>query len=202
MMIDKMDSTLDETTMSIISLLESRLLRIEHLLYGHSVQQPKVSAARSLHDLEHRFSTLLQSVRVYAELLRIYKTQPSLFQPPPPSEPPTDLPEEAVRAIVLSAASSFPATASALTAISDTPIPDPAMSAQLAALAPRMKGIEATQIAQAAEIAELRARSEAMVRQYYERDILGYSEFIASTEGRVERAERAIRRLEKARDEV
>ncbi|KAI1140893.1 hypothetical protein F5Y05DRAFT_290472 [Hypoxylon sp. FL0543] len=199
---DAMESTLDNTTLSTISLLEARLLRLEHLLYGHTVQQPKAPATRSIQELEHRFGILLQRMRVYAELLKLYKSQPTLFRPPPPSEPPSELPPDALRAIVLAAASSYPATASALTAISDTPVPDPADSATLAALLPRMKGIEATQLAQAAEIAELRARSEAVVRQWYERDVISYSSFVAGVESRVERAERTVRRVERARNEV
>ncbi|OTA62642.1 hypothetical protein K449DRAFT_422169 [Hypoxylon sp. EC38] len=199
---DTMESTLDNTTLSTISLLEARLLRLENLLYGHTVQQPKVPAIRSMQELEHRFGILLQRMRVYAELLKLYKSQPTLFQPPPPSEPPSELPIDALRSIVLAAASSYPATASALTAISDTPVPDPADTATLAALLPRMKGIEATQLAQAAEIAELRARSEAVVRRWYERDVMAYSSFIAGVEGRVERAERTVRRIERARNEV
>ncbi|KAI1496250.1 hypothetical protein F5X99DRAFT_414299 [Biscogniauxia marginata] len=197
-----MDSTLDETSLSTIALLEARLSRIEYLLYGHSSPQPKVSAARSMHELEHRFSILLQRIRVYAELLRLYKSQPSLFHPPPPAEPPSELSQDALRAVILAAASSYPATASALTAISDTPVPDPAQSAALAALLPKMKGVEATQLAQAAEIARLRARSEVVVRQWYERDVMGYSNFVAGVESRIEMAERAARRVQKSRDEV
>ncbi|KAI0835450.1 hypothetical protein F5Y06DRAFT_276303 [Hypoxylon sp. FL0890] len=199
---DSMESTLDNTTLSTISLLEARLLRLEHLLYGHTVQQPKAPAIRSMQELEHRFGILLQRVRVYAELLKLYKSQPTLFQPPAPSQPPSELPPDALRAIVLAAASSYPATASALTAISDTPVPDPADSANLAALLPRMKGIEATQLAQAAEIAELRARSEAVIRQWYERDVISYSNFVAGIDSRVERAERVVRRIQRARDEI
>ncbi|RYP15762.1 hypothetical protein DL765_005488 [Monosporascus sp. GIB2] len=198
-----MESEIDNTTLSTLSLLEARLLRIEHLLYGHAVQQPKTSAFKSMSNLEHRFARLLQGVRVYAELLKIYKSHPDLFQAPPPAEPPsTLLPPEAVRAVVLSAASSFPATASALTAVSDTPVPDPTLSAGLAALLPRMRGVEAAQLAQAAEIAELRARSEVVVRRWYERRVLDYSDFVADVEGRVEKAERAVRRAERARDEI
>ncbi|KAI1493351.1 hypothetical protein F5X96DRAFT_225888 [Biscogniauxia mediterranea] len=199
---DTMDSTLDETSLSTISLLEARLSRIEYLLYGHSSPQPKVTAARSMQELEHRFSILLQRIRVYGELLRLYKSQPTLFRPPAPAEPPSELPTDALRAVVLAAASSYPATASALTAIADTPVPDPAQSAALAALLPRMRGVEATQLAQAAEIAALRARSEAVVRRWYERDVLAYSNFVAGVESRVEMAERTARRVQKARDEV
>ncbi|KAL7621061.1 hypothetical protein AAE478_008373 [Parahypoxylon ruwenzoriense] len=199
---DTMDSTLDNTTLSTISLLEARLLRIEHVLFGHSVQQPETSAVQSMQDLEHQFRTLLQRMRVYAELLKLYKSQPTLFQPPPPSEAPSELPPNALRAIVLAAASSYLATASALSSISDTPVPDPAQTTALVALLPRMKGIEATQLAQAAEVAELRARSEAVVRQWYERDVMGYSDFVAGVESRVEKAERHVKKVEKARSEV
>jgi hypothetical protein len=132
----------------------------------------------------------------------IDKSNPTLFQPPPASQPPPELSPEALRAIVLSAASSYPATASILTAISDTPVPDSAQSANLASLLPRMKGIEATQLAQAAEIAELRARSELVVRKWYEDGILAYSDFIAGVESQVEKVEQALRRAEKASDEI
>ncbi|KAI0425659.1 hypothetical protein F5Y09DRAFT_93825 [Xylaria sp. FL1042] len=197
-----MESTIEDTTLSTISLLEVRLLRIEHLLYGSSTSQSTTSVIRSLQELEHRFSKLLQHIRVYGELLKLYKSNPTLFQSPPPSQPPPELSSEALRAIVLSAASSYPATASALTAIADTPVPDPAHSAGLAALLPRMKGIEATQLAQAAEIAELRARSEAAIRRWYTHDVMRYSDFVAGVEGCIERVERATRRVERTRDEI
>lgn len=104
--------------------------------------------------------------------------------------------------MVLAAAPAYAATASALTAVADTPVPDPALSAGLAALAPRMRGLEATQAVQAAEIADLRRRSEALVRRWYERDVVGYAHSVAAVEGRVARVETAIRRAEKAREEV
>ncbi|KAI1823758.1 hypothetical protein F4861DRAFT_307663 [Xylaria intraflava] len=197
-----MESTIDDTTLSTISLLEGRLLRLEHLLYGSSVPQSTTSAIRSLQELEHRFSKLVQHIRVYGELLKLYKSNPTLFQSPPASQPPPDLSPEALRAIIISAAPSYPTTASALTAICDTPVPDPAHSAALATLLPRMKGIEATQLAQAAKIAELRARSEIVVRQWYEHDVMRYSDFVAGVEGRIGRLERTVRRVEKARDEI
>lgn len=104
---------------------------------------------------------------------------------------------------MLAAAPSFPAAASALTtAVADTPVPDPALSASLAALLPRLRGVAATQRAQAAEVAALRARSEMLVRRWYERRALACSQFVAGVEGRVERVEMVVRRVERARDEV
>lgn len=71
-------SALDQTTLTTLSLLEARLLRIEHLLYG-AAPPPQTtpdgsappSAVASLAQLERRFAALLGKFRVYAELLRI-----------------------------------------------------------------------------------------------------------------------------------
>jgi hypothetical protein len=82
-----MDNTLDQTTLATISLLEARLLRIEHILYGPSApptEPPAESATTSLAELERRFSQLLRHFRVYSEILKI--CMPSL--PLPPNTPP------------------------------------------------------------------------------------------------------------------
>uniref|UniRef100_L2FU94 Nuclear distribution protein n=1 Tax=Colletotrichum fructicola (strain Nara gc5) TaxID=1213859 RepID=L2FU94_COLFN len=197
-----MDSSLDTTTLSTISLLESRLLRIEHLLYGPTAAPPSLnadSAVDGLEDLERRFNHLLSRIRVYGELMKIYNSHPT---PPSPSEPPIQLGPEAVQATVLASAASFPATASSLTSVNDCPIPEPSQSASLASLVPRMRGIEATQIAQEAEMAQLRERSEEVLKKWYQQGVLGASEFVADVEGRVERAERRVRRAEREKEEA
>ncbi|KAK8061719.1 hypothetical protein PG994_008085 [Apiospora phragmitis] len=169
--------SLDDTTLETLSYLEARLLRIEY----------------------HCFATLLQRVSTYKDLLKIYHAHPDLFDPPRSSsaQPPSEslLPPDALAQMVLAAAPAYPATASALTSIADTP-------RVAAALLPRMKGIEAAQAAQRAEMAELRARSEAAVRRWYEQSVVGYADFVANAEGRIERVERGVRRVEKAREEV
>ncbi|KAF6795423.1 nuclear distribution protein [Colletotrichum sojae] len=200
-----MDSSLDKTTLSTISLLESRLLRIEHLLYGPTVAPASAqteSTFEAMEDLERRFNHLLSRIRVYGELMKIHNSHPTLFQPPPPTEPPTQLGPEAIQATVLASAASFPATASSLTSVNDCPIPEPSQSAALASLVPRMRGIEATQIAQEAEMAELRARSEEVLKSWYQQDVMGASEFVADLEGRAERAERRVRRAEREQVEA
>lgn len=68
------------------------------------------------------------------------------------------------------------------------------------ALLPRMERIEAVQEAQDSEIAELRARSERLVRSWYEGRVLGYSDFVAAVESCVERADRSLRRMENVRE--
>ncbi|KAJ0163926.1 hypothetical protein CTA2_2097 [Colletotrichum tanaceti] len=200
-----MDTSLNNTTLSTVSLLESRLLRIEHLLYGPTAASPSSqteSAVDTLQDLERRFNHLLSRIRVYGELVKIYNFHPTLFQPPPPSEPPTQLAPEAVQATVLASAASFPATASSLTSVNDCPIPESSQSAALASLVPKMRGIEITQIAQEAEMADLRARSEEVLKRWYQQSILGASEFVADVERRVELVERRVRRAERAKEEA
>jgi hypothetical protein len=69
-----MDNSLDETTLATISLLESRLIRLEHLLYGQtSLSSPvqDVNATLKLGELERRFQALTSHIRVYGELLKI-----------------------------------------------------------------------------------------------------------------------------------
>ncbi|KAL2754094.1 hypothetical protein ACRALDRAFT_1075976 [Sodiomyces alcalophilus JCM 7366] len=201
-----MDSTLDNTTLSTLSLLEARLLRIEHLLYGPSATPSSSqlshdeSVAETLETLERRFYALLGRIKVYGELMKIYKTHPTLFHPPPPDQPPIDLPAEAIRATVIASAATFPAIASSLTSVSDCPIPDATQSAALASLLPRMRGVEATQRAQAAEMAELRARSEAVIQGWYEDGVLAASRFVADAESRAEKVERRVRRAEREKE--
>ncbi|UKZ56696.1 hypothetical protein TrVGV298_010537 [Trichoderma virens] len=202
----EMDDPLDKTTLATISLLESRLLRIEHLLYGttaspFSSQNQHDAALAKMDALERRFGRMISQIRVYAELLKIYKSNPDLFHAPPPSQPPSQLDSEAVQSIVLSAASSFPATLSALTAVKDIPIPESSASASLISLTQRMKAIEATQLAQAAEISALRSRSEALVRSWYENGAVVNSQVLAHTEGKIQRVEREVRRRERIIEE-
>lgn len=85
-----MAETLDKTTLSTISLLEARVLRIEHLLYGPSdapSTPPADSAVASLASLERRFSALLSRIRVYAGLLKICTSAFSFFAPSIPHLP-------------------------------------------------------------------------------------------------------------------
>ncbi|CAM1506327.1 Fc.00g059680.m01.CDS01 [Cosmosporella sp. VM-42] len=201
-----MDNPMDQTTLSTLDLLQSRLLRIEHLVYGQSASPSLAqdqSAVQMIGHLEKRFSALVSDgrFRVYGELLKIYQSHPDLFHSTAPSDPPSQLSSDAIQSIVLSSAPSFSATLSSLTAVNDSPIPDPSESAAFIALGERMKAIEATQIAQAAEIAELRKRSETALRVWYENGVLDNSRVMAELESRVEMAERQIRRAEREKEE-
>lgn len=68
-----MEHSPEETSVATIELLESRLRRVEHILYG-SAKNADVWArpvVESLAELERRFASLVSGVRVYAELLKI-----------------------------------------------------------------------------------------------------------------------------------
>ena len=67
---------MDQTTLSTLDLLESRLLRIEHLVYGQSASPSLTkdqTAVQKIGHLEKRFSALVSDgrFRVYGELLKI-----------------------------------------------------------------------------------------------------------------------------------
>src|SRR5436309_15963008 len=96
--------------------------------------------------------------------------------------------------MVLASASSYPSTASRLTSIRDVPIPPAELSARLIDLQPRIAMVEALQVAQNADIAELRERSAAVIQRWYTKDVLGAGETWADLEGRVAVVEQKIRR--------
>ncbi|KAH8201833.1 hypothetical protein TruAng_004007 [Truncatella angustata] len=200
---------LDDTTIQTLSYLESRLMRIEHILYGHAAHSSNIDALPNVQNLEHRFAQLTQRFRTYGELLDISNrnsqdnAHPNLFSAPSTDAvAPPELSTAALAQMVLASSSLFPSTASALNAISDTPVADPALSANVISLLPRMRAVEATQKAQAAEVAELKRQSELLIRRWYEQGVVGYGDFVADTEKRLGRAERAIRRAEKVREDA
>lgn len=129
---------------------------------------------------------------------RADKSNPDFFHSPKASEPPSQLPTDAIQSIVLSQASAFSSALSSLTAIQDSAVPDPAESATLIGLTDKMKAMEATQMAQSAEISDLRRRSEAVIRAWYENGVLDNSQSLADVETRVERVEKKIRQRERA----
>lgn len=101
----------------------------------------------------------------------------------------------------MSCATSFPETASRLNSLKDLPIPPAGASTSLIALQPRLEALKTLQDVQAAEISELRARSAAVLERYYEISLVSGGECWAEYEERVETVERAVRRIEVARQE-
>ncbi|KKF96639.1 hypothetical protein CFO_g1037 [Ceratocystis platani] len=75
----------------------------------------------------------------------------------------------------------------------------PAQSAALLQHIDRMRVVEAIQQSQAVEIAELRARSENLVRAWYQGALLSGSARLAAVEGRAQKVEAKVRRAERAK---
>ena len=123
---------------------------------------------------------------------------PETTQPSGPETEPSP-PLQIMLSIILSYASLISETASRLTSLTDTPIPDASLSASLIALQPRMNQLAAKQDEQGREIAELRVRTAKVLQRYYEVSLLGGGEVWGEWEGRMERVEREVKRVEVAR---
>jgi len=93
---------------------------------------------------------------------------------------------------VLAAAPEFAAAASQLSAIGDTPVPAPAVSAEMVALLPRLQEAEEVQRRQAQRIAELRKRSVEVLEGWYRLGVMGVNECFAEWDERTARVESEV----------
>ncbi|KAL4737730.1 hypothetical protein BDV11DRAFT_191180 [Aspergillus similis] len=182
------------------------------------------TVSRRLQRLESELGNLAGKVGVVRDVLGLYERFPDLFRSTSTTSPPTttttttteqtDTPEtpqpldteiepspplQIMLSIILSYASLISETASRLTSLTDTPIPDASLSASLIALQPRMNQLAAKQDEQSREIAELRVRTAKVLQRYYEVSLLGGGEVWGEWEGRIERVEREVKRVEVAR---
>jgi hypothetical protein len=64
-----------------------------------------------------------------------------------------------------------------------------------------MRAIDEVQRKQAAEMSDLRRRSERAVRAWYEGGVVRYGVELADVEGRLEKVERGVRRAARVREE-
>ncbi|RDW74369.1 putative nuclear distribution protein RO10 [Aspergillus mulundensis] len=181
------------------------------------------TVSRRLQRLESELENLAGRVGVVRDVLGLYERFPDLFKPTSPSAlasttesdpstpdtPPTSTsteleetspPLDVMHSIILSYASLIPETASRLTSLTDTPVPDANLSAALIALRPRMSMLSARQDEQSQEVAELRVRTAKVLQRYYEVGLLGAGEVWGEWEGRLEGVERGVRRVEVARE--
>ena len=124
------------------------------------------------------------------------KSYPDLFQPINPAEVPTSLTSNELLAIISSSATSYPTTASRLTAIKDSPIPSAESSASLIALHPKLAQVELRQEVQGREMAELRLRTASVIQRWYELGVLAESECWSEWEARLNTVESRVRRGE------
>ncbi|EEH02866.1 conserved hypothetical protein [Histoplasma capsulatum G186AR] len=171
------------------------MTRLAKLEYELKALANKVPAVRDVLALSRPFVFILVRYKAAAANLSTDSRFPDLFQsihpittttttsssssssPQPPAIPST-LSQQALTSIILSYASAFPETASRLTSLKDLPIPPASLSASLIELQPRLDRLVAVQEQQAAEIAELRARSALVAKRWVEVGVLGGSEII------------------------
>ncbi|KFY81088.1 hypothetical protein V499_00126 [Pseudogymnoascus sp. VKM F-103] len=200
-----MDHDADDTARLTLDLLEARLRQAEYTIYGHldgnANSRKRKSVAERLHELEKGLDVITAKSKVAQDLLKLRARHPDLFYSPDSEVPPSllDLPSKS--AIVLSSAASFPLTASSLTSIRDTPIPEAERSAKIIATRPQVSELEALQAAQTKTIASLKERTAAVLQRWYSVDILQSGEHWAEIEGRIDTMEQGVRRAEIARQE-
>ncbi|KAL4933092.1 putative nuclear distribution protein RO10 [Aspergillus undulatus] len=183
------------------------------------------TVARRLAKLEGDLEQLKLREGLVGDLLGVYDRFPDLFKPsssstqftninidtsnptsPSAEDPSTSLSPhntdfttpslDLQKSIILSYATTIPETASRLTSLSDTPIPDATLSTNLISQIPRMEKLALVQDAQAKEIAELRVRSAKVLQRFYEVGILGGGEVWGEWEARLESLQRELRRGE------
>ena len=102
-------------------------------------------------------------------------------------------------AIIKSCATLYPTVASRLTSVQDMPISPTESSVVLVSLLPRIAKIKELQDSQAAEVADLRLQSAAILKRWYEIGVLGSGECWTEWEERMLDMEKIVRRGESRR---
>ncbi|KAK5170538.1 uncharacterized protein LTR77_005126 [Saxophila tyrrhenica] len=190
-----------------LSLLETRLQRLDYLLNGDTgpseetttSRQHHGSAAARLRVLERSLQSLATKSPTVNEILFLQKHHPDLFTTSSPSTIPSTLPTTSLASLVLAHENLYRTTSTHLTHLQDLTIPDPAPTSKLIDLRPRIDAARTKQLEQAKEVAELRARSARAVEAWYEGGVLGMDEQWAEWEERLREAEILVRRREAGR---
>ncbi|KAL4981105.1 hypothetical protein BDW66DRAFT_146871 [Aspergillus desertorum] len=178
---------------------ETVLRRLQGLESGLKNLAGKVGVVRDVLGLYERFPDLFKSLLSTSSTTNEQIEPPSETTQPARTETEPSPSVDVMLSIILSYASLIPETASRLTSLTDTPIPDASLSASLIALQPRMNQLAAKQDEQSREIAELRVRTAKVLQRYYEISLLGSGEVWGEWEGRMESVDRGLRRVEVAR---
>ncbi|KAF3045763.1 hypothetical protein E8E11_003165 [Didymella keratinophila] len=160
----------DEAVLFTFSLLESRLARLEYLLSGptphnESKPQPIPERIRSIEVSLTRLAgktALLDNVH---ELLNKHKDVLSPKSSAEDVEDATPLSASQKSHLVLDRAPAISTTASQLSSLHDTSVPDTDGFIKLASLRPRIAEAEQRQLQQALKISELRRRSGLVVQR-------------------------------------
>ncbi|KAI9802567.1 MAG: hypothetical protein M1833_001639 [Piccolia ochrophora] len=202
-----MPTTPEQTALSTISLLETRLRRLEHSITGADSGDALPTKAVSTESITTRLASLEDALRRLSthskqiqDILSLHSRHPTFFDATSsPSEPPSALPDASVSSIVLASATLYPTTASRLTSIVDTPIPPAEASTSLIALMPRVARLDILQERQDRELADLRRRSAEVLERWYTVTVMGGGDCWAEWDDRCSRVEGSVRRMEARR---
>lgn len=195
-----------ETVSDTLSMLEQRLQRIDYAINGDSPQshddqpKPAASAAARLRHLERTLKALSTKSHAVADVLQIHKQYPELFHPADEKAVPSTLHPAALAQLVLAHESLYKTTSAQLQTLQDnSTIPESAPLVKLIGLEPRLERIEAKQIEQAREFAELRLRSTRLLENWYKVGVLDMGEKWTDWEERLRDCEILVRRREAAK---
>jgi hypothetical protein len=191
-----------------LTLLESRLQRLEFLLSGSADSNgiPEVmtrpaksddTIASRLKALEEDLTQLTANSTLVQDMLRLQARFPDLFGTPGPTTKLKSTYPSTEASVVLAQASSFPETASRLFSLKDLTIPRAEDSAKLIELQPRLEKAKEVQDGQLRQMAELRERSARIVERWVSEGVVGSSEAWAEMEARVRDVEKGVRRVER-----
>ncbi len=189
-----------------LPMLEARLKRLDFLLNGDNGDQETPSTTRHtgsasarLRNLERSLQSLANKSSSVGDVLALQKRHPELFHTSNISDVPATLSITSLASLVLAHAQLYQAMFSRLTQLQDFRIPNPAAAAKMIDLQPRVEQARVKHVAQAKEVAELRARSAKVVEAWYEGGVLGMDDQWAEWEERLRDAEILVRRREAAR---
>ncbi|KAA8897418.1 hypothetical protein FN846DRAFT_963726 [Sphaerosporella brunnea] len=190
-----MDTDAIETTSANIDGLGTRLQRLEFVLAGTcedpSTELSNVAGTGGEASIRPRIATLQrdlarlqQKSRTVAEILSIHAQFPDVFGTTTARVSASTLLTEEKATTVLMSAPEYQAAASQLVAINDAPIPDPALSASLVELMPRLQRAQAVQDEYMRKIAELRLRTAKVLEHWFLVGVEGVNECFAEWDER------------------
>ncbi|KAI9758767.1 MAG: hypothetical protein M4579_002870 [Chaenotheca gracillima] len=204
-------ATADAVAIETLSLLESRLRRLEFVVTGAAepIHEPaegrrkEDSIAARLEGVEHAYNKLAMESDLVQEVLQLQSQFPDAFALAPSKSSAPSMSTMEMLSVVLSSATQLSTASSDLTVIHDMPVPSAETSAALIELQPRIAKLSRAQERQAREIAVLRQRSARLLERWYEVNILEGGECWTEWDQRMMRVEREVKRAEliKAREE-
>ncbi|KAK6400914.1 hypothetical protein LTR95_019250 [Oleoguttula sp. CCFEE 5521] len=184
--------------------LQARLKRLTFAIYGddsagNGLPSPTPTngshPAAQIKDLQRQLQSLASRSEAVNEVLQLQIKYPELLSSPTSN---VTLPPTALAALVVSHTRLYESLSAQLSTLQTLSVPEATPLTALATLQPRISKASDRQQQQARDLAELRARSAAVVEQWYAGGVLGMGEKWAEWEERLRDVELTVRRMEGA----